>query len=450
MANVFTELGLQSSLKRYLAELNGRAELQQAQALVKWIYRRGILVVIAGAGLLALFTKLSGVFIDLGVLIPLAVLQFSLQGLSNLYSAYLIGMQNFRHLARLNVYSSTLLLLGTGTGTLFWGLPGAVAGYATGSLAPAFLSLITLKRHNATGPLVPELRRRVHKYALHTWLAVLVSAFVWSRAEIFFLGRYWSPTEVAMFTVGLSFAAMVSQTGLLLTGAFLPHLAELYGTDNKAAIRRIYQQGTRFMALLILPMGLGGAALMPVLIPAIYGPDFAPAVANATVLVALSAQGFSYVGSSLVYAAERSYFIVLGGAVGAILSLSGGFLIIPALGAWGAVWLRVCIQLCMTGFGTWFIVQRMGYSFPFRQVGKTAIAALVCGCAANMAVNLLGHHIASVLMAIPVGTAVYVLLLRTLHVLEKEDVTYFTNLAASFHVSIAVCARPFLDWIVRA
>ncbi len=121
------------------------------------------------------------------------------QGLAALNTAHLTGSQRFNTLAKVNAVSSASLVIGLIAGVHFFGVIGGLAGYIAGALFPAALSLSMMLREGDGGSQPdPELRARVWKYAVTTWLAAIVSSIVWSRAEIFFIDRYWSAHEAAI------------------------------------------------------------------------------------------------------------------------------------------------------------------------------------------------------------------------------------------------------------
>ena len=294
--NVFSNLGLQNSLTRFLAELYGRGRSSESSLFAGWIFRRYLISVITGGLLVALVSARFSRHASVGSATGLLVLLFMLQGLASLTTAELTGRQRFDTLARINGFAAILLVVGQIFGVYFFGLLGAIGGYIIGALLPGLFSLGMLRSGSPGWRPEPALQRRIWKYAAYTWLAAIVSAFVWSRVEVFFIERYWNPHEVAMFTIGLSLAALATQGPSLLLGALLPHFAALFGAGDKAAIDRAYSTGTRLMGLLLFPLAFGGAAVTPVLLPMLFGPQFAPAIPNAMVLMALSCLGFAGVG----------------------------------------------------------------------------------------------------------------------------------------------------------
>ena len=421
ITNLLCCLGLPNSLTRYLAELHGQHESARAAQFAHWVFLRFLLLSLIGAAVLGVLFFHSSQYAEIATALPLLMVLFVARALEAINRADLAGRQRFDLLGRINLAAAVALIVGVGVGAFFRGVPGALGGYLAGAMIPAAYSLTLLRPGRTEQPLPVELRRRVWKFSVHTWLALVVSAFVWSRMEIFFLDRYWNAHEVAMFTVALSFALMVRQVAQLFSGAFMAHFAHLSGDGNHDVIQRQYATATRLMAFLVVPMAFGGAAIMPALIPLLFGPEFAPAVPNAMVLTAGSALAFSTIGSALVYAKERSGFIALGGFLGALLAVAAGVLVVSRFGASGAAWSKLFVQCSMIALGTWFIVRRLGFAFPFGSVGRTLLAGGVCGLATWRLVAWMPESWLTLGVAVAFGAMVYVIAVRFLRVLGPNE-----------------------------
>jgi len=444
IGGLVASLGLGQALTRYLAELEGRDRADRSRALTAWIARRYLLLAVAGTALIALFGRsLVRESFDRIVWSALGLLLL-IRGLDALYRAHLAGAQRFAFLARLNLATSALKIAGVGIGAWQWGVAGALGGYVAGSALPALLSLELLRAAGA--PPAPPLRRRVTRYALHTWLAALLSAFVWTRLEIFFLERYRDASEVAMFTIGLTMASLATTGPLLLSGAMIPHFAERVGANDQAAVRAGYAAATRVLALLVFPACFGMAAIVPVLLPALYGSAFSGAVPNAIVLVAVSALAFSHVGSSLIYGMERSGFMALAGTAIAVLAVVVFSLVIPVSGSWGAVWARAALQLLSVVWGHVYIVRRLGCPVPLRALGRTLLAALACAAAAYAPIALWPRPW-TLALAIPLGAMVYLIGLRVLGALVAEDTQRLRVHAQRLPGRLCAPTIGLLDWL---
>lgn len=448
IANVFSCFGLPSSLTRYLAELHGQKDTENALRFGHWVFLRYLTLSLIGSVIVGILFFCSSHYVGAEAMLPVVMLLFLANGLQSINQADLAGRQCFALLARINGVATVALVIGVSIGSYYHGVAGALYGYLAGALFPAAFSLTMLRGISLRQKIDIELRRRVWKFTFNTWLAMIVSAFVWSRMEIYFLGRYWNPHEVAIFTVGLTFAVMVQQVTTLFSGSFMAHFSQLLGSGNNALIQRHYESATRLAAFAVIPIAFGGAAIMPVLLPLLFGQQFAPAVPSAMVLTVTAAMAFSLIGSSLIYAKERSDFIALGGVVGAILSVSAGFLIVSKWGAWGAVWSRLVVQGSMIALGTWFIVTKLHFSYPFKSLVSTVIAAGLCGLSAWCIIHMLPNPYTAICVAIPLGIIVYLLGIKFFGVLRPEDVHHLRRIAGQFPVRVHNIINLVLDAMV--
>src|SRR5258708_5389156 len=194
----------------------------------------------------------------------------------------------------------------------------------------------------------------------------------------------WSAAG-GLFSVGVTLANLASRARMLLTAGLRPYFAQAFGKGALAEMRDAYASATRVLAFLVFPACFGMAAVLPALLPMLYGRAFAGALPAATILVIGAGIGSAAsVGTSLVMAVDRSDFIFLSGLVAAVLTVLAGFTAIPAFGLMGAVCARVAIQVSAVAFGGWFVFSRLGFPLPFRDLAKLLLAAGLCGAAARL------------------------------------------------------------------
>lgn len=446
IANVFTNLGLPGSMSRYVAELHGAGKQKEASTLAQWIYLSYLALAIVGTVAAGVFFFKSSQYEWSSAILPLFVAVFLVRGLALINSKYLAGIQRFDILARINVIANACLLTCVAAGAYFFGISGVLVGYILGALFPAIYSFSILRGFSLKNKIDALLCRRVRKYSFHIWLALIATALVWSRLEVFFLERYWNAHEVAMFAVGLTFVMMIRQAAHLCTGAFLPHFSGLVGSGNREIIQRHYTMGTQLMAFIVFPLSFGGASIMPVLVPLLYGKDFISAVPNAMVLMPTSALAISLVGSSIVLAMERTGFIVLSGFAGAIFSIIAGFLIIPRFGAWGAVWSKFFVQYCMFTLGLWYIIRCLHFTFPFKIVLRTILAALLCSVV-SLALIVYINASVSLAIAILAGASSYVLAIKYLRVLSSENTQQLMRLFSKLPRPMSAPIFSLVSWM---
>jgi O-antigen/teichoic acid export membrane protein len=450
--------GTALSVGRFPAELRGQDNKAAAHALPTVLAKRLLLYHLFGIAALAAFywiwsdtslvsQGLSGrdftAGIPLMIILVVAALT-SLQSFALFATAHLRSSHRFHTLATLASVSMITQIAAVYAGTHFYGVIGALAGYAAGQvcLAAATLSLIW-----RSAKVSPSLTSEVWRYGRFSWAANVCNTFVWSRIEILFLQVFWSYREVGWFSVALALSGLASQGPLLLTGAFLPMLAQKHGQDDKAGLQAAFTKGTRLLATLALPTCLGMAAVVPSLVALLYGPEFEPAVPAAMIIVTAAAFTITTViGSHLVNALGRSDFIFFSSLSGALLSAIFGFLLIPVFGLVGAAISRAIVQLAMVAIGLWFITTRLGFSFPFGAFLRILLASLAAAGAAFVTIGAIGH-LPGLVSAIALAAFTYVLCLRLFGATHADDIALARRLSASFPQPIARMADIVLSFI---
>ena len=122
---------------------------------------------------------------------------------------------------------------------------------------------------------------------------------MFGRTEIVFLEHYTGLNAVGLFAAAATVAEMAVQLPPLLLSALLPRFSEQHGLGAQDQMRRLFQTMTALVAMVIVPLCLGLAAIAPVLVPLFFGDEFADAAPVASVL--LVAAGVSSLGVTTFY-----------------------------------------------------------------------------------------------------------------------------------------------------
>lgn len=422
MGVTLLDLGVQSTLARYLPELrrNGEHSVDAFTTSLLRPYLAISVVVILAAGIVAARYAdpvLTGVDPRIGV--TLIGVLCVLQTLANFTFGELRGRQEFRTAAITALFSLALQTILVAIGALAFGEIGVVIGYCCGAAPMALRALRHLGRRPTKARIA--LDPRYVRFAAFTWAAGLASAFVWSRSEVFFLQRSWGSEAVALLVAGLTFSSLAAQGPMLLTGALLPFFSEKMSIDRDA-VNRAFASGTRILAFLALPLCFGAAGVMPGLIALAFGPRFADASLPGAIVVlasALAAPGA--VGNHVMYARDRSDYIFYSALAGGLLSILAGLTIIPRYGLMGAACARAAIQVLLVVCGFWYLQVRLKCPVPLNHLLRLAASAAICGLSARATLDALPKSIALV-AAIFAGAVVYFLSVRLLGALHEEDI----------------------------
>ena len=202
------------------------------------------------------------------------------------------------------------------------------------------------------------------------------------------------------------------------------------------------------MPFLIFPACFGLAAVLPTLLPLLYGQAFVGAIPAAQILIcAASVSAVSAVGSNLVWALERSDVDFYASLVGASLSVIGGLLLIAPFGDMGAAVSRGITQAAAVGITSWFLASRLGFAIPIGALARLLGAALLCGSAAKL--GLAAHDGAlGLAIAIPAGAIVYLVAVRLSSALLPEDIERLRTAVRALPLPLARTAGPLAYFIL--
>jgi O-antigen/teichoic acid export membrane protein len=423
---LLARLGVGDTVRRYMAELDGRDQRPLGAALVDWGLRIGITAaLIAAVALVVAAGPVSGCFrrselsgyllIGAASLLPTAAASV----LRNLQR----GLQHWRALLWLNLATSPVwvgacaLALWSGAG---------IAGVLVAGIVVEIADVCGLALWAArdTGwpdmrtPLPPDLHGRLLRYNLGLALLVVMNVIVWQRSELIFLGRFSGPEQVAYYAVPFSLTQRLSEVlpGAVL-GVLLPTLSFAYGAADPARFGEILSSAARYLAMLALPICVFGIPLAGAAVRLLYGPAYLPAVPVLQILLAASIFGVAgQAASATLLGMEAQSWLLKTGLAAVVLSLTLDFLLIPRWGAIGAAIANAVTQ------GSWAVA----VSAPlWRRISPEARAAVArSGLVAVVLGLLLALTLAAGLPAIALllmgslATGIYVAALARLRLLR--------------------------------
>lgn len=452
------ECGIPAAVGRYVPEMSGAGEAAAAEVLAARLMRALALAAAVSSTVLLLVIVLiraaasadsgaeqiaSGLFGSVFYAQPLLLAGYAaVQAVGAFGYAYLRGKQQFDLAAHLAWIGVGLQLVGVAIGSLLYGATGAVVGYAAGQLVPAVAAIVLLSRTRAPKVAIPA---RVRRYSAFAWAANVANTFVWARIEMFFLAYFWGDASVGLLAVTLSLANLATQPPLLMTSGVLSLLSEQSGRRDRAGIQTAYAGGTTMLAALVLPASFCMAAITPVLLPMLYGHEFVPAVPAAAILVCVAGIGVANsMATNLVYALERSDFVFYTSALGGLLAISAGLLLVPRWGLMGAVAGRAAVQLAMVATGVTFVWHRLGFHASIRSLTRIVLASCLAAAVAWLAIVCVPAPL-SLALALAGGGLTYLVLLAVLQAFSRDELDLMAHAVRALPPSIGGLATRVLS-----
>lgn len=346
-----------------------------------------------------------------------ATLLFVLYALYAFTTAAARGRGRFAEASMATATGSLLQIPLLVAGAMLFGIAGAVAAIAMRYL-PQVLKLPNyLSRTHKPDPalLTPDIRR----YARHIWLSDIIDVVIMTRVELVLLGIMLTPADMGYFAVAGVFASLVGQFAIQLSS---PLIVGFAAPDQTPEARdALYRKAVRIMALVVFPVGFGGAAIAPELVPLVFGADFAPASLSAfLLLVAAGFSGVVVVPWAYLAATGKSGNLL---RIMILVSLTTLALFIASIligGVEGAAAARVLVELLSLNMLFGAIIRSGGPSAPYLALVKTSVAAAACGLAAWLVMTGLGG-LPGIAVGISAGALTYLAALRVLQLVPESD-----------------------------
>lgn len=439
-------LSVPHSTTKYVAEYAGRGEPDTVARIVGTLARFevGMALLVAGPALL-LASWFESLFQAPGFSWAFRIAAIGLLpgAVGGVAKAALAGFQDFKRETQISVASTIFLFLTTvGLVAGGAGVAGAVGALVATGAFGGVVSWLAVRRHHVRVPfrktvLPAPARVKLRRYAPVVGVVLFLDAVVWQRSEVFFLGIFRSPREVAWYAVAFGVAATV--TRLLpraLTVVLAPAASGLYGAADRSGMRALFRTGSRYLTMVTAPFVVGGAVLAHPLLKTVYGPEYAPAAA-AFPLVLLGA-GFGAVGSvtaGIQNGIERQDLVLKVAVAATVLNVGLDVALIPRWGVIGAAVANMAAQAGAVIAGIVLTVPLLGVRFPLGSCLRVAAAAGVMGAVAHTVIRTTGGP-GGLVAALLAGAVVYPGALLATGAVGHEDL-------ARLEAAGDVLPRPF-------
>ncbi len=417
LAGLLANLGYVTTATRFIAEKLGRNQPEEAAGVLAHAARKVAWTGLGVTVLVLAFAPLASRIypgMSLAFYLTIGALGIVPTALSALFAGACQGIERYDWMASVTALS-TLLTLGGAIAVLLTGggIPGLLGVTAGVAVISCLAYAAFLARWNARwwrAPLPPESRGKLKRFQWAVFAMLGLDAIVWQRSELFFLGAWAPAQQVAFYSLAFGLAAMAMK--LLpgtLVGLLIPMMARSEGSGDRQATARVFTRSCRAMAMLAVPVAVGGALLSAPLVELLYGKDYLPVAPLLSVLLAAGAlvMIYGYPASSLLYSTGGERFLVRVGVSVAILNLILDVALIPSWGARGAVAANALAQLASLGPGLWGAYRYAGVRPPVAMWLPVALSTALMAVPVWL---IVGHTPAwaALLLAPPLGGSAYV------------------------------------------
>jgi len=370
---------------------------------------------------------------------------FAVYTLSAFATAAARGVGQFQETAINTSLGSCLQIPLVALGALLFGPTGVLLGLLTRYLPQVF----SLRHHIRKPPANDSaLTEEMSRYSRTMWISDMIDIILLMRIEYLIVGYFLTANDVGYFATSVVFAGFVSQLTFQLSPAILVGMTAARADDERLNERQIqsYRNSMRLTALIIAPLGIGGAAVVSTLVPIVFGAAFVPAATAASLfLLASVPTGLSVVPWAYLAANEKSRALMWQTLISAATILLLLIAVVPAGGVLGAAWVRILTETFGFALLLWAVKLNGGPSLPWNALARTFLAAALCGTTAFVIVHA-WPTLAGVLIAIASGAAVFAICLPGLKLIETEEAARLMRIVEA---RIPHRLHPFASGLVR-
>ncbi|MBD1548957.1 lipopolysaccharide biosynthesis protein [Roseibium aggregatum] len=362
---------------------------------------------------------------DAGLLWAVTAIIFLIYAHGNLAIGAARGLGQFSQVARYTAIGCFLQIPAVIAGAYFFGAPGAMLGYLVRHLPQglAVRHYLEVKPRPSQDAVTDQMRR----YGRNSWISGGLHVFVRTRIEFLFIGWFFTITEVGYFAAGMTFNSLVIQLAMFMLAGLTPGFGRLHDTENDAQFALSYQRALRWMSLFLMPACFGGAAVMPALLPLVFGSEFVPAVHMSIVLTLFTvAQALALIPMAAMQARERDQTMLHAAAISAVVLIALNLAITPFYGGEGAAWVRAGVNIVTLAWLLWHNQKHLKLPAPLSGLARISLASALCAGAAY-GLLLVVPGLAGLCIAIPAGALVYLLALRLLRAIPNGDIDSLTT-----------------------
>jgi O-antigen/teichoic acid export membrane protein len=451
-------LGIPAAARKYTAECLGAGKVWTALAVVgrMWRLQSATAAATCAAALMVAHLwvppeyRLSALLAALSIL-PAMLMDIPTAAAAAAQRAWAVVLPSLAA-AAVNLAGVALSLY------LGWDLPGLAGSLLVARLVDLCLRhrffravSVELCRGAAGGPergIEKGLARRMRRFRATAAVLQALNLVVWDRSEVFFLARYCDIREVAFYSIPFNLTAQALLFARAFSISASAALMQRVGGSRDAA-RAQAPLLFRGLAIFMLPILLGAAALSGPLIRVVYGDAFRPAVAVLALLSLFAVARAALTPLLFAFAAfEIQARAVTVTAVCAAVNIVLDILLIPAHGALGAAVANGISQTAAAFLLFVFLAREARVDVAWGPVLRIAAAA-VAATAPAAAMAFVCSPVFALAAGILTGAVLYGPFLRRAGALDGEDLRRLEPLVSLLPGPLRRPAARLLPWLTR-
>jgi O-antigen/teichoic acid export membrane protein len=451
VAGTVGTLGIPAATRKYMSEYSGRGQMGVAKA----VFYRTLRLQACIAAVITLASLLLTWFFGDRQYRPIALLMIGSifpYMVNSIAASANTALEDLRANVPASLVSTSIFVTAVFSSIYFgWDLLGISIGLLTMRTVELVIRMVPIIRRlnqHAPEPLDGILSRRMFVFSGQSLILIVIGLVVWDRSEMVVLKNFCADIrQVVFYSVAFNITERLlvfSQVFGAATGATI--MAQ-YGRDS-SRLRQLVGTSLRYLALIACPLHLGLAAIAAPVMWIIYGGKYSAAVPALVIAACLGIpKAFLLPVQTSLSSWERQDLIIRWGLISGALNIALDFALIPKYGAVGAAIANGATQT-FSALMLWMVAVRLlKVRVPILPLAKIGLVSASMAIIVHF-VTLRFPAIPAVIVAIPIGAAVYVILLRMVRALGPGDYGRMLNLKTHIPSRAGRIFEAGLHWMI--
>jgi len=255
------------------------------------------------------------------------------------------------------------------------------------------------------------------------------SVFAWlvSSSDRYVIGYFLGAASVGVYSAGYALGVIPATFAVVLAFVLSPTLSKLYDEGKNSEVKTYLSYSLKYYLALAIPFVFGALVLAE---PALRLFTTAEIASQGYFVVPLVALGVLFLGAYGVIAhilvlVKRTKIMALVWVIAAVANLGLNIALVPHLGILGAAIAVLVAYLLTLGIGSYYSFKELTFTIDWRFILKSLVASAMM---ALIIWSMQPETSLSVIAAVLVGVAIYVVALFLMRGFRKEEVSFFRGL----------------------
>ena len=259
------------------------------------------------------------------------------------------------------------------------------------------------------------------KFAAPVYATLLLAAFFAQAGVILIRLAGLAVVHVGLFRAVYNIVALGSFIAITLNVVVFPYVSELESKKDLDTLRYFCSLIIKFLMLIGIPASIGFFLLAKPVLEALL-PDYLEALVIMRILsLMLLFLPVFLVSNMMLMGLGRPKLVMFANLIAAVCLAAAGVLLAILAGTEGIAFAYLISMFAGTAYSLFMLSRVVGLELDFPSIGKVAVSTAIMGAGVHLVMESIPSPILQIVGALPVGLAVYLVLVFVLRAMSEED-----------------------------